>query len=227
MKLIDFGESIIGYDVKVINERVARAGAGILFVLGLVTFINSFLTHDFALAQVVITLFMFDFFIRVFINPKFAPSLILGYFFVRKQAPEYVGASQKRFAWGIGFVLALIMFSIVVIAEIMTPIKLIICILCLVLLFAESAFGICLGCKIYHMLNKETMYCAGGCEVSNLPKLTLSQWIVFVISVALIIIGFKYFHTLEVMNDNTSNAWSNKMSDMNSSKPCEHCEHKM
>ena len=37
MKL-QFGEIIEGYTIPVINERVARAGAGILFLFGMVSF---------------------------------------------------------------------------------------------------------------------------------------------------------------------------------------------
>jgi hypothetical protein len=35
--------------------------------------------------------------IRVYINPKYSPLLILGGFIVRNQKPEYVGAKQKKF----------------------------------------------------------------------------------------------------------------------------------
>ncbi|MDD5406832.1 MAG: DUF4395 domain-containing protein [Sulfurovaceae bacterium] len=219
MGIFDFGETINGYEIKVINERVARAGAGILFAIGLITFINSFLTHDFILAKVFITFFMFDFFVRVFINPKFSPSLILGYFFVRGQTPEYVGASQKRFAWSIGFVLALVMFFIVVVFEVMTPIKIAICMICLILLFSESAFGICLGCKIYNFLNKKTMYCAGGCETHYSPKISFMQWTIELMTITAIIFGFTYFNNIKEI----TNGWKSHISNIKYEKPCSSC----
>jgi len=80
---IYFGEEVQGYDILVLNEREARAGAGILFLFGIVSFLNAYLTHRFLFTQIFVTFFMFDFFIRIFINPKYATSLILGRFFVR------------------------------------------------------------------------------------------------------------------------------------------------
>ncbi len=86
---------------------------------------------------------------------------------VRKQQPEYVGAPQKRFAWAIGFVLALTMLYLVVIKHVIGPINLIVCAACLVLLFFEAAFGICIGCKVYNWFNKDkAQLCPGGvCEI--------------------------------------------------------------
>jgi hypothetical protein len=223
MNIFEFGETVNGYEIKVINERVARAGAGILFAIGLVTFMNSILTHNFIFAKVFITFFMFDFFMRVFINPKFSPSLILGYFFVRKQTPEYVGASQKRFAWCIGFVLALVMFLIVVVFEVMTPVKIVICMICLVLLFSESAFGICLGCKIYNFLKKKTMYCAGGCETHSFPEISFAQWIIEFMTLTAIIFGFTYFNDAK----ETTSGWQSHISNIKYEKPCSYCDKKI
>jgi hypothetical protein len=78
-----------------------------------------------------------------------------------------VGAPQKRFAWAIGFVLALTMLYLVVLNNVIGPINLIVCATCLALLFFESAFGICIGCKLYNLFHKENaQLCPGGvCEV--------------------------------------------------------------
>ena len=154
-KLFDFGEKVSGYDVKVINEREARASAGILFVFALFSFLYAFNFRDFKFTQIFVAFFFIDFFIRVIINPRFAPSLIMGRFFVSNQVPEYVGASQKRFAWSFGLILSIIM-GYLLYFEIMLPfVKIPICVLCLFLLFSESAFGICVGCKVYNFLYKD------------------------------------------------------------------------
>jgi hypothetical protein len=107
--------------------------------------------------------------IRVFINPEFSPFLIAGRLIVRNQVPEYVGAPQKRFAWIIGLVLAATIFILVVVVNSYSPISGIICMICLIFLFFETAFGICLGCKFYKIFHKEKVrYCPGEvCE----PKL--------------------------------------------------------
>src|SRR5579872_3615636 len=101
-KHIQFGEEVPGYTIRVLNEREIRAAAGLLF---LATFISLFLilfTNNFVPIKYVITLFLSDFLIRVFISPRYSPTLILGRLIVNRQTPEYVGARQKRFAWSVG-----------------------------------------------------------------------------------------------------------------------------
>jgi membrane-associated protease RseP (regulator of RpoE activity) len=86
---------------------------------------------------------------------------------VRNQQTEWTGAPQKRFAWAIGFVLALTMLYLVVLNNVIGPINLIVCAACLTLLFFETAFGICIGCKVYNLFNRDqARLCPGGvCEV--------------------------------------------------------------
>jgi len=63
--------------------------------------------------------------------------------------------------------LALPMFYLLVIDFQPNPIKVLVCIICLALLFFESAFSICVGCKIYGIFKKDPItHCPGGiCEV--------------------------------------------------------------
>jgi len=193
-KYIYFGEDVQGYDIPVLNEREARAAAGILLLPAMVSFLNAYLTHNFLFTKIFVTVFMLDFFIRIFINPKYAPSLVLGRYFVQNQTPEYVGAAQKRFAWSIGFGLSVIMFLIIIVFEIMTPIKIAICILCILLLFSETAFSICLGCIMYHRIyKKHPQYCPGNvCEMQKkqpiqyISKLQWSIVSIFLIGIVLI-----------------------------------------
>lgn len=164
--IFSFGERLDGYAVPVLNERAVRAGAGIVFFFAMASFMNAWLTGNFQPTRVFVVAFLVDFSVRIFVNPRYAPSLILGQWFVRNQQPEYVGAPQKRFAWAIGFVLALAMLYLVVLNNVIGPINLIVCSLCLLLLFFEAAFGICIGCKIYNAFHKDkARLCPGGvCE---------------------------------------------------------------
>lgn len=100
--ILRFGQPREGFDVPVLDEREVRAGAGILFLLALIAFMNSWLVGNFHYTRVFVVAFLVDFIIRVAINPKFAPTLILARLAVRRQTPEWTGAPQKRFAWGIG-----------------------------------------------------------------------------------------------------------------------------
>lgn len=164
-----FGEQVDGYPVRVLNERTVRAGAGILFFFAMVTFMTAWLKGNFQPTRVFVVAFLIDFAIRLFINPRYAPSLILGQWAVRGQQPEWTGAPQKRFAWALGFVLALTMFYLVVLNSVIGPINLVVCATCLVLMFFETAFGICIGCKLYNLFHKDAaQLCPGGvCEVGE------------------------------------------------------------
>jgi hypothetical protein len=169
--LFQFGERLPGYAVPVLNERAVRAAAGILFFFAMVTFMNAMLLGNFQLTRVFVVAFLIDFTVRIFVNPKFSPSLILGQWIVRKQEPEYVGAPQKRFAWAIGFTLALLMLYLIVIKGVIGPINMLVCGTCLLLLFFESSFGICVGCKLYDLLSKNKVeLCPGNvCSYNPAP----------------------------------------------------------
>ena len=211
---IYFGETVKGYDIPVLNEREARAGAGLLFMFAMISFLNSYLLHDFTFTKIFVTIFMVDFFIRIFINPKYAPSLILGRIFIQNQTPEYVGAPQKRFAWGIGFLLSVVMFFMIVIFEIMTPIKIAICLLCLALLFSETAFSICLGCIVYHWVYKKNPhYCPGDvCEIKQKEEIQkISKLQLAIISIFLVVvIGFSTMSLNQVTVNKTMKCASGK-----------------
>jgi len=158
-----FGETRPEFSFPVLNERAVRAGAGILFALALGSFMNAWLVGNFRPTRVFVVAFLLDFTIRLFINPRYAPSLILGQWAVRHQQPEWTGAPQKRFAWGIGFVLALAMFWLLVLHNVVGPVNVLVCAACLVLMFFEAAFGICIGCTIYNAFNKQKAeLCPGG-----------------------------------------------------------------
>jgi len=161
-KILKFGEDVEGYNIPVLNEREIRAAAGILFLMMFISIFAAAFKGEFLLIKYAVIIFLTDIVIRVFVNPKFSPSLIIGRLIVRNQVPEYVGAKQKKFAWIIGIVLASTMFILLVVVNSYSPITGIICLICLIFLFFESAFGICLGCKFYSMLFKEkTQYCPG------------------------------------------------------------------
>src|SRR3954453_2637586 len=113
-KLIQFGENIEGYNIPVLNEREIRAAAGILFLATFLSLMLIIFKNNFVPIKYVITIFLTDFIIRVFINPKFSPLLIFGRLIVRNQVPEYVGAAQKKFAWIIGVMLSGTMFIFMV-----------------------------------------------------------------------------------------------------------------
>jgi hypothetical protein len=191
-KVIKFGEEVEGYNIPVLNEREIRASAGILFLVMLISLMFIMFRQDFLMIKYVIIVFLIDFIIRVFINPKFSPSLILGRMIVGNQVPEYVGAAQKKFSWIIGIVLAVIMFIHMVVLNAYSPITGITCLFCLIFLFFESVFGICIGCKVYKLIyKKNAQYCPGEvCDVKSKQDIQKTSWVQVLIVFGFIIIIF-------------------------------------
>ena len=182
-KNLQFGEDVPGYEIRVLNEREIRAAAGLLFAATFASFLLIMTTGNFTPAKYVLTIFLVDFLLRVLVSPRYAPTLILGRLIVHSQTPEYVGARQKRFAWTVGLVLSVIMFVFMVVVNAYSPITGIICLLCLLFTFFESAFGICLACKFYSaVFRKKAQYCPGEiCDVRSrqpIQKTSRTQFLV-------------------------------------------------
>ncbi|MBT4036082.1 MAG: DUF4395 domain-containing protein [Candidatus Marinimicrobia bacterium] len=200
--IVKFGEDVEGYSIPVLNEREIRATAGILFLVMLFSIQAAAGAGNFTPLKYAVTIFLTDMLIRVFINPKYSPTLIVGRLIVRNQTPEYVGAQQKKFAWYIGIFMALVMFILIVLVNSYSPITGLICFICLIFLFFESAFGICLGCKVYPWIYKEkAQYCPGEvCELKDrqeIQKTSKVQWLIllaFVIYSILLVVLFNDFY---------------------------------
>ena len=193
-----FGEDVPGYNIPVLNEREIRAAAGIMFLFIYTSLMLIIFKGDFRLVKYVIALFLLDFTIRVFVNPKFSPTLIIGRLIVSNQVPEYVGAAQKRFAWIIGVFLAASMFVLLIVMNVTGPFTGGVCLLCLIFLFFESVFGICLACKVYRwMYGEKAQYCPGEvCDVKAkqpIQKTSGAQWTVVLAFVAVIFLMVRFF----------------------------------
>jgi hypothetical protein len=196
---IGFGEKVPGYQILVMNEREIRAAAGLMFLATFISLMLIIFEENFVPIKYVISIFLIDFSIRLFINPKFSPVLILGRFFVSNQNPEYVGAIQKKFAWYIGLILSATMFVLMVLMNTYSIITGIVCLICLILMFFETAFGICIGCKLYKIFKKEeAQYCPGEvCDIKAkqpIQKISQVQYLVVMgiyrFSVAFFFLGY-------------------------------------
>lgn len=182
-KVFQFGEDVEGFNIRVLNEREIRAAAGILFLMMLISILTVIMKGDFTMLKYAVIIFLTDISVRVFVNPKYAPTLIIGRWIVRNQVPEYVGAPQKKFAWIIGFVLAIAMFVLLVLVNSYSPITGLICFVCLIFLFFETSFGICLGCKFYPLFFKDKVqYCPGEvCEIKDRHEIQKTSWLHLVV----------------------------------------------
>ena len=199
----NFGEKIPEFDFKVINEREARASAGIMFLLGMLSLFSVYTLRTLIWAEFFSITFIIEFAIRMLISPKYAPYMILGSFFVLNQEPEWVEAKPKKFAWFLGLILGAIM-TYYIIFDIISLARLGICIVCLTLLFLESAFGICLGCLLYNQLQIKLHKCPGGtCSLNVLKVPIFKKAIVlsfFLFTFMLIYISLKYTKYSDLTN---------------------------
>jgi hypothetical protein len=196
---LHFGEIVEGYSIPVLNEREIRAAAGILFLAVFLSLMFILFKGNFVPVKYVITLFFADFLIRVFASPRYSPTLIIGRLMVNNQTPEYVGAQQKKFAWTVGLILSATMFTLMVLVNSYSPITGIVCLVCLIFLFFESAFGICLACKFYGMVFKhKVQYCPGEvCDVKarqEIQKTSGVQWLIVVVFISFIFLLSALFH---------------------------------
>lgn len=197
-----FGDHHPDYPIRVVNEREARAGAGILLVLGLIAFQNTFTTGDFTLTRLAILGFGADFLLRVAIGPRAAPSLILGRMLVAGQRPDPVGAPQKRFAWGLGLAIAVFMAVWLMLLNKAGPVAILGCLSCLVLLFLESACGLCVGCGIYNRLRPDAArLCPGGiCDIGlqvRGPRASVGQIALVAATVAGLVLAYPRLNALD------------------------------
>jgi len=95
------------------------------------------------------------------------------------------------------------MFYFFIIVNAYSPITGIICLICLIFLFFESAFGICLGCKFYPLFYKDkSKYCPGDLcdtkEKQDIQKTSGVQLLALCVFIAFILL------TVFVMNDRFS-----------------------
>jgi hypothetical protein len=118
--------------------------------------------------------YFFDFLIRVTAGLRYSPTGVLAKALTFNQAPQWVSAKPKRFAWTLGFGMS---FAMVLITNsgIRGMLPRTICLVCLTLMWMESVLGLCLGCKIHALLvrrgwagkDAEFEVCANGeCQVA-------------------------------------------------------------
>jgi hypothetical protein len=164
--------------------------------------------EDFRMIKYVIFIFFTDLLIRILVNPKFSPSLIIGRFIVSGQTPEYVSSAPKKFAWKIGIGLSGMMFILMVIFNSTSVINVSTCFICLGFLFFESAFGICLGCVFYPMFyKKKDLICSGEIckpaikqEIQKVSRMQIAVIAAFLLYITLTIIFFHGHFNLKPRN---------------------------
>ena len=154
MSIFSFGEMNGEHGYKTLDERAMRGSAGLMLLVAVVAFIYGFIIKKYGVLPYLSGFLVLNFAIGVFINPKFSPTVFISKLMVRKQVVLPIGAIQKRFAWTLGLVLstAIFLMSLKLVGDVtwFDPVCML-CLICLLFLFLETAFGICVGCQTYFL----------------------------------------------------------------------------
>ncbi len=106
----------------VVNERAVRATAGLMLIVLAAGFSLAFFDKNFLPLKIIILVSLYDFVVRQFTGlTPLSPFGVLGTLLVKDQKPEWVGGTQKRFAWGMGLAMVLSMTIIFNILDIRGP----------------------------------------------------------------------------------------------------------
>jgi uncharacterized protein DUF4395 len=132
----------------VFNETEVRAAAGLTMVAGAVAFSYAYFDKQYVPLQVMATLFSVDFLIRVTAGLRYSPFGALAHAMTRRRQPDWVPARPKRFAWSLGLGMAFAM-TVITNSGIRGYLPRTMCLICLTLMWMESALGLCVGCKIH------------------------------------------------------------------------------
>ena len=136
-------------DYEVINERAVRATAGLMMISASVSFVLAYFEGLYLPIRIFTILAALDFTVRLFTGlTTLSPFGKLGSWLVRKQRPEWVGATQKRFAWSLGLVMASVVAYLVNTGQ-SGDLSSALCMTCIILMWMEASLGICMGCKLY------------------------------------------------------------------------------
>ena len=135
----------------VVNENEVRAAAGLTMVIGAVAFCYAYFTHNYIPLQAVASFFFVDFLIRVTAGLRYSPAGIVAHAITCRNPPQWVSAKPKRFAWTLGLGMTFAM-TIITNSGIRGYLPRSICLICLALMWLETALGLCLGCEIHGLV---------------------------------------------------------------------------
>src|SRR3954449_3164447 len=174
-----FGQRISGLSVDgrelraaVFNENEVRAAAGVTMVVGAVAFAYAYFEQQYVPLQAVASFFFVEFLIRVTVGLHYSPVGLVARAMMAHRPPDWVSAKPKRFAWSLGLAMTFAM-TIITNVGIRGYLPRTICLICLTLMWMESALGLCLGCQIHGLMVRrgwtpaepEIEVCAdGACE---------------------------------------------------------------
>ena len=134
-----------------VNENEVRAAAGLTMVIGAVAFSYAYFAKQYVPLQAAASLFFVDFLMRVTVGLRFSPVGVVARAMTLGARRTGCRRKPKRFAWTLGLVMALAM-TVITNIGIRGLLPRTICLICLTLMWMESALGLCVGCKFHGLL---------------------------------------------------------------------------
>lgn len=131
---------------NMIDAKSARINAGITLFLSLLFIFTSY--------KFAIVLLLFDFFVKVFAHPRYAPTSYFSRYIMYSFAiqPRFVFAPPKIFATKIGLFFALSVF--VLYLTNLTLASFIVCGILAVFAALEAFWGFCMGCYVHSYFSR-------------------------------------------------------------------------
>jgi hypothetical protein len=158
MSLQNYGQHVAGLThngaelrAGVFNENQVRVAAGLTMAAGAVAFVYANFAKVFEPIQIITACFFVDFLIRVTVGINYSPTGVLAGWMTKRQAPMWVSAKPKRFAWTLGLVMSAAM-TVITNVDIHGALPRTICLICLALMWLEAVLGVCVGCELYALL---------------------------------------------------------------------------
>lgn len=178
MSIISFGEYTEGKSYKTVDEHQMKANASVMLIVGIIAFMNGFMLQNYIALPFITGFLVVNFMIGLFINPKFSPTMIIAKIMTKDKEPLPIGAIQKKFAWSLGLILTATIFVLSIMLlekpELFNTLCML-CLVCITILYFESVFGVCIGCKLYQLALKMKLIkapedrpnCMGdGCDIT-------------------------------------------------------------
>jgi hypothetical protein len=149
---MSFGIFIEGKKFRVVDERVMRLNALFILILAGTAFYNGFELNNFAVLPFIVGAIWLNFIVGLFINSNYSPTVALANLILGDEIKKPIGAIQKQFAWGLGLALSTVILVLSIFLNFYSGLFNAVCLLCLIclaILFLETAFKVCLGCELY------------------------------------------------------------------------------
>jgi hypothetical protein len=130
-----------------LDAHVVRAAAGLTMAIGAVAFAYAYFDRRYGPLQAVTAFFCLEFLLRVTVGLRASPVGVVARAITRGRPAAWVTAGPKRFAWGLGLCMSLVM-TVAANSGVRGFLPRTICLVCLTLMWMESVLGLCVGCKL-------------------------------------------------------------------------------